>query len=167
MKTKLKFEGNTAFFLFLIDISKKSESAYDSVQTEYCDIMTRIQQRSHEACKNLPIEHPWRFVFELIREQSDGLAYALARGLLDDHTANIRFVIAVYNAWAEVRPWRPSKYRWLDWLSDTGGWEYRIRRLVVEQPLSDAGLKYFLTSLMADIERLVFISNDVTTKWGS
>lgn len=167
MTTALKIKRKSAFYLFLIDISKKSyKGGYDSVQSEYLDVMTRIQRSSSETCENLPVEHPWRFVFELIREHSDRLANALLSGPIGDHTLYLGLLIDVYNACAQVRPWKPPKNRFLAWLCDTGGWEDRIRRLVFEYPLNESDLKKYLDSMMADIERLVYIANSVSARWG-
>lgn len=167
MPTALKFPTNVSFYLFLVDIAKKREAGgFDSVQGEYLAILSHLQSTAGETLAKLPDGHPWRFVFDLLREQSDVLVEALVWGPLEDHTQRLRHLACVYNALVEVRPWRPSRYRFLAWLSNPTGWENQIRWLVSQHPPTEPPLTDSVCATLADIERLFDIARDVKAVWG-
>ena len=168
MPVALKFSGNSSFYLFLIDISKKRGlGEFDSVQSEYLDLLARLQRTATETLATLPHDHPWCFVFDLLREQSNVLVEALSHGPLEDHTQRLRHLADVYNALVEVRPWRPPKNRLLAWFNAPSGWKDRIRCLVFENPPDKPEIKESVRATLTDIERLLHIANEVTAVWGS
>lgn len=168
MKTKLKFSANSSYYLFLIDISKKNHSyELDSVQSEYLNLISNLNHVAIQTLTELTHNHRWYFVFALLKQQSEVLLESLAHGPLGDNTQHIRHLVAVYNALAGIRPWRPPKNRFLAWLNAPNGWEEEIRCLVCEQPPTETVVRKSVQETFVTIERLLYISNDVTARWGT
>jgi tetratricopeptide (TPR) repeat protein len=154
-------------FAFVLDISHRRHKGIPltDLQQDYITRINRLHDVTADCLEHMCEEHDWYFVFQLIQRFTDNLERNTRGFNVSEHAQNVRFLIDIYNACVGVNPWQPKKTRWGAWLSETGGWEERIRKLVYEKPLVQEDLRRSLDEALMEIRNLADFINRLELKW--